>query len=59
MAAEAAIRETSGELVALGELVRGADQGSGGVGDEGVSAVENSQRRKRIETGVKSADAHG
>src|ERR1039457_136717 len=52
---EGAVREPRGELVAGAELCCGADQAACSVNHQGVAAVEDSKRRKRVEPGVNAA----
>ena len=54
-AGERAVGQTSGDLIAGSELRGGADQCAVGVEYEGVAAVEDGERRKRVEARIEGA----
>ena len=56
-ACEGSVGEAGGELVAGGELGDGADYGAVGGKDRGVAAVEDGERRERVEARVEGAES--
>ena len=56
-ACEGSVGEAGGELVAGGELGDRADYGAFGGKDQGVAAVEDGERRERVEARVEGAES--